>query len=89
MFQVGRHAFVATNEFDPKRGIATFHQTWFVATGRLFRKQEVAVRERAYRDAEVRRMLRAAGFRVASVKTQREVEGRPARLLYTAIKRAR
>jgi SAM-dependent methyltransferase len=89
MFQVGRHVFVASNEFDPKRGIATFHQTWFVATGRLFRKQEVAVRERAYPDAEVRRMLRAAGFRVASVKTQRQVEGRPARLLYTAIKRAR
>lgn len=87
--RVGRHAFVATNEFDPKRDIATFRQTWFVAKGRLLRKQKVTVRERAYPDAEVRRMLRAAGLRVASVKTQREVEGRPARLLYTAIKRAR
>jgi SAM-dependent methyltransferase len=27
MFSVGRHTFVATNEFDAKRGIATFHQT--------------------------------------------------------------
>jgi len=89
LFRVGRNAFVATNEFDPTRGIATFHLTWFVATGRRFRKQEVTVRERAYPDAEVRRMLRAAGLRVASVKTQREIEGRPARLLYTAIKRAR
>lgn len=85
MFHVGPHTFVATNEFDPKRRIATFHQTWFVAKGRLFEKRKVTVRERAYPDAEVRRMLRTAGFKVASVKTQREVDGRPARLVYTAI----
>ncbi len=85
MFRAGRNTFVATNEFDPKRGIATFHQTWFVAKGRLFEKREVTVRERAYPDAEVRRMLRTARFKVASVKTQREVDGRPARLVYTAI----
>ncbi len=85
LFHAGRHWFVATNEFDAKSGVATFHHTWFVARGRLFEKREVTIRERAYPDADVRRMLRAAGFRVANVKTQREVDGRPARLLYTAI----
>jgi len=85
MLRAGPHTIVATNEYNAKSGIATFHQTWFVARGRLFEKREVTVRERAYPDAEVRRMLRVAGFRVASVRTQREVDGRPARLLYTAI----
>jgi SAM-dependent methyltransferase len=85
MCRAGRHVFVAANRFDPKRGIATFRHTWFVATGRLFEKRDVTVRERAYDEADVRRMLHAAGFRVASVKVQREVEGKAARLLYTAI----
>jgi hypothetical protein len=53
MFRIGRHACVATNEFDPKSDIATLHQTWFVAKGRLFRKQEVTVRQRAYRHAKI------------------------------------
>jgi len=87
LFRAGRHVFVATNEFDPKRGIATFHHTWFVAKGRLFEKREVTVRERAYPDADVQHMLRTAGFRVANVTAQRKVEGKPARLLYTAIRR--
>jgi SAM-dependent methyltransferase len=86
LLRAGRDFFVATNEFDAKSGIATFHQTWFVAKGRLFEKRTVTVRERAYPDVEVRRMLRAAGFRVASARTQREVEGEPARLLYVAIR---
>ncbi len=85
LFHAGPHFFVATNEFDPRSGIATFHQAWFVKKGRLFEKRDVTVRERAYRDAHVRRMLRSAGFRVAGVKAQAEIDGQPMRLLYTAV----
>ncbi len=85
VFRVGPHLLVAANEFDPGSGIATFRHAWFVRKGRLFEKRDVTVRERAYPDAEVRRLLRAAGFRVAAVTTQAALDGRPMRLLYTAV----
>ncbi len=88
LFRTKRDYFVATNEYDEASGIATFHQTWFIAKGRLYDKKEVTVRERSYADEDVRRMLVAAGFSVASVSTQYEIEGRPARLIYTALKQA-
>jgi SAM-dependent methyltransferase len=87
MFRAGRHVCIASNAFDQARGIATFRHTWFVAKGRMFARREVTVRERAYADRDVRRMLRSAGFTVASVTTQREIDGQPARLLYTAVAR--
>jgi ubiquinone/menaquinone biosynthesis C-methylase UbiE len=89
MFRAGRNLCIASNAFDQARGIATFHHTWFVANGRMFAKREVTVRERAYADSDVRRMLRAAGFKVASVTTQRKIDGQPSRLLYTAVARPR
>ncbi len=86
LFRVGPHAFTAYNEFDAAAGIAAFHQLWFVKQGRLFRKVEVSVRERAFDDAEVRRMLRAAGLRLERVTVQRRLKGRPIRKIYLAIK---
>jgi len=82
--RLGAHAFTSYNEFDAATGIATFHQLWFVKQGRLFRKFEVAVRERAFDDAEVRRMLREAGLRLERVTAQRRLKGRPIRKLYLA-----
>ena len=89
VFHAGRNVCIASNAFDRARAVATFHHTWFVAKGRMFAKREVTVRERAYADSDVRRMLRAAGFTVASVTTQREIDGQPSRLLYTAVARPR
>jgi SAM-dependent methyltransferase len=86
LFRVGPHAFTAYNAFDAATGIATFHQLWFVKQGRLFRKFEVSVRERAFDDAEVRRMLRAAGLRLDRVTVQRRLKGRPIRKVYLATK---
>jgi ubiquinone/menaquinone biosynthesis C-methylase UbiE len=84
LFRTGRHLYIADNAFDPSSGIATFHQVWFVARGPLYRKVELAVRERAYEDRTVRRLLRRAGLPLVSVRVQRRVEGRPARKLYLA-----
>jgi ubiquinone/menaquinone biosynthesis C-methylase UbiE len=84
LFRVGPHAFTAHNEFDAASGIATFHQLWFIKRGRLFRKVEVSVRERAFDDAEIRRMLRESGLRVERVTVQRRLKGRPIRKVYLA-----
>jgi ubiquinone/menaquinone biosynthesis C-methylase UbiE len=84
LFQVGPHTFTAYNEFDASSGIATFHQVWFIKQGRLFRKVEVSVRERAFGDAEIRRMLRESGLRVERVTVQRRLKGRPIRKVYLA-----
>jgi ubiquinone/menaquinone biosynthesis C-methylase UbiE len=86
--RLGPHAFTSYNEFDAATGFATFHQLWFVKQGRLFRKVEVSVRERAFDDAEVRRMLRAAGLRLERVRVQQRLKGRPARKVYLAFKPA-
>lgn len=89
LFRMKRDYFVGTNAYDETSGIATFRQTWFIAKGRLYEKKEVTIRERAYGEEDVRRMLVAAGFCVTRVSTQYEVEGRPARLIYTALKQPR
>ncbi|MCX6552572.1 MAG: class I SAM-dependent methyltransferase [Acidobacteria bacterium] len=86
LFRVGPHAFTAYNAFDSKSGVATFHQLWFVKQGRLFRKVEVSVRERAFDDADIRLMLRAAGLRLERVTVQRRLNGRPVRKVYLAAK---
>ena len=88
LFRVGPNAFTAYNEFNAASGIATFRQLWFVKQGRLFRKVEVSVRERAYEEAEVRRMLRKAGLRLERVSVQRRLKGRPVRKLYLVVKPA-
>jgi len=88
LFRVGPHVFTAVNEFDPASGVATFHQLWFVRQGRLYRRMEVAVRERSYEDAALRRMLRAAGLRLEGVTVQRRLKGRPIRKLYLAVRTA-
>ena len=88
LFRLGPHAFTAYNEFDAASGIAIFHQLWFVKQGRLFRKVEVSVRERAFDDAEVRRMLRDAGLRLERVTVQRRLKGRPIRKVYLAVRPA-
>jgi len=86
LFRAGPHAFTSYNEFDAATGIATFHQLWFVKQGRLFRKVEVSVRERAFDDAEIRRMLRAAGLPLERVTVQRRLKGRPIRKVYLAVR---
>jgi len=84
LFHVGRHWYAADNAFDPATGVATFRQVWFVARGRLYRRMDVTVRERAYDDRGLRRMLRRAGLRLVKVQVQRKVAGRPGRKVYLA-----
>ena len=86
LFRAGPHVFTAYNALDPKTGIATFNQLWFVREGRLYRKVLVSVRTRSYEDAGVRRMLRAAGLRLERVLVMRRLNGRPIRKLYVALK---
>jgi ubiquinone/menaquinone biosynthesis C-methylase UbiE len=87
-FRVGPHVFFAYNAFDPSSGVATFNQLWFLKHGSLFRKALVTVRTRSFADTELRRMLRAAGFRLEKVSVLRRIKGRPIRKLYVAVKRA-
>jgi ubiquinone/menaquinone biosynthesis C-methylase UbiE len=86
LFRVGPHVFTAYNAFDPKSGVATFNQLWFMKVGRLHRKVLVSVRERSYEDAELRRMLREAGLRLERVTVQRRLKGRPGRRVYLAVR---
>ena len=86
LFRVGAHAFTAYHEFEAASGVATFHHLWFVKQGRLFRKFEVMVRERAFDDVQVRVMLRAAGLRLEHVTVQRRLDGWPIRKVYLAAK---
>jgi ubiquinone/menaquinone biosynthesis C-methylase UbiE len=89
LFRVGPHFFMAYNEYDPKRRIATFHQLWFVKRGGTYRKREVVVQERSYCTAEIRRMIKKAGLRLLKLKIQSKLEGRPIRMLYLARKSGR
>jgi ubiquinone/menaquinone biosynthesis C-methylase UbiE len=84
IFRAGRHWYVADNAFDPATGVATFRQHWFVAQGPLYRRMEITVRERAYEDRDLRRMLRRAGMELVETRVQRTVAGRPGRKLYLA-----
>jgi ubiquinone/menaquinone biosynthesis C-methylase UbiE len=86
MFPIGPHYMMATNLYDPSKRIATFHQRWFVKKGRLFEMRDIEVQERAYRPSEIRRMVRTAGFRLIRARVQREIEGKPVRMLYLARK---
>jgi SAM-dependent methyltransferase len=88
LFRLGPHAFMAHNEFDATSGIATFHQLWFVKQGRLFRKIEVSVRERAFDDAEIRNTLRSAGLRLERLTVQGRLKSRAIRNVYLAVKPA-
>jgi SAM-dependent methyltransferase len=89
LFRAGPDVFTAYNAFDPKAGVATFHQLWFVRHGRLYRKVLVSVKERSFEDAELRRMLREAGLRLEEIQVMRRLKGRPIRKLYVAAKRGR
>jgi ubiquinone/menaquinone biosynthesis C-methylase UbiE len=84
LLRAGRHWYVADNAFDPKTDVADFRQVWFVAQGSLYRRFEVTVRERAYDDRELRRMLGRAGMELVEVRVQRTIAGRPGRKLYLA-----
>jgi ubiquinone/menaquinone biosynthesis C-methylase UbiE len=84
LFQVGPHWYMAENRFDPATGVAEFRQVWFLAEDGRYRRMDVNVRERAYEDREVRRMLRHAGMHVLEARVQRKVAGRPGRKLYLA-----
>lgn len=86
LFRLGPHAFTAYNEFDPRTGVATFHQLWFVKRGRFYRKLEVTVRERAYDRAAIRRMLRQAGMRLVTVRAQRSMGAKPIRDYFLAVR---
>lgn len=85
LFRVGPHYFMGYNEYDRRR-LATFHQLWFVARGRLYERREVTVHERGYPAPAIRAMLRKAGLLVVSVRVQRRLGGQPARLLFIARK---
>jgi ubiquinone/menaquinone biosynthesis C-methylase UbiE len=84
LFRAGPHVFMASNEFDERTGIATFRQLWFVRRGRLYQRRLVTVRERAFRDSDIRAMLRRAGLPLVKVSTQVRVDGKPGRKLYLA-----
>jgi SAM-dependent methyltransferase len=86
LFRAGPDVFMAHNAFDRKTGIATFNQLWFVKQGSLYRKILVTVNERSFEDAELRRMLRAAGLRLGKVRVIQRLKGRPTRKLYVAVK---
>jgi ubiquinone/menaquinone biosynthesis C-methylase UbiE len=88
LFRAGSDVFVATNAFDRRTGLATFHQLWFVKRRSLYRKILATVKERSFEDAELRRMLRAAGLRLEEVRVMRRLKGRPIRKLYVAVKRS-
>ncbi|HQR45083.1 MAG TPA: class I SAM-dependent methyltransferase [Thermoanaerobaculia bacterium] len=89
LFRAGPDVFMATNAFDRKTGLATFRQLWFVRQGTLYRRVPVTVKTRSYEDAEIRRMLRAAGLRLEKISVLRRLKGRPFRKLYVAVRRAR
>jgi ubiquinone/menaquinone biosynthesis C-methylase UbiE len=86
LLRAGPHWYMADNAFDRSTGVATFRQVWFVAHGRLYRKMEITVRERAYDDRDLRRMLHRAGMDLVRVWAQRDVEGRPGRKVYLAVR---
>ena len=85
LLRAGPHWYMADNAFDRTTGVATFRQVWFVAHGRLYRKMEITVRERAYDDRDLRRMLHRAGMGLVRVWAQRDVEGEPGRKVYLAV----
>ncbi len=87
LFRVGPDVFMATNAFDRRTGIATFQQLWFVKQRNLYRRVLVTVNERSFEDAELRRMLRAAGLHLEEISVMRRLKGRPIRKLYVAVKR--
>lgn len=87
LFHAGPDVFVASNAFDPQTGIATFNQLWFVKHGQLYRKILVTVKERSFEDADLRSMLRNAGFHLEKISVMRRLKGRPIRKLYVAVKR--
>ncbi len=89
LFKAGPDVFMATNALDRKTGLATFNQLWFVKQGNLYRKVLVTVQERSFEDAEVRRMLRAAGLHLETIRIMQRMKGRPVRKLYVAVKRGR
>lgn len=86
LFRVGPDVFMAYNAFDRKTGVATFHQLWFVRRGRRYERSLVTVKTRSFEDARLRRMLRAAGFRLEQASVMRRVKGRPFRKLYVAVR---
>jgi hypothetical protein len=75
---------MASNEYDSSSGIASFHHLGFVAKGRMYEKREVKVQERAYCTAEIRQMLKKAGLQLIKVKIQRQIAGKPIRIIYVA-----
>ena len=95
LFRVGEHYFVAVNEYDRRRHLATFHQHWFVARAGaglrardLYEHREVVVQERAYPRGALVAMLRRAGLRTLAIRAQRKVDGKPARLLFVTAREA-
>ncbi len=84
LYRIGPHYCMSFNEYNARRGVATFHQLWFVKNGRSFEKREIKVQERAYSTILIRRMLAASDLRLLNVSTQRRLEGRPIRLLFLA-----
>ncbi len=87
LVRAGPDVFTAYNAFDPKTGIATFNQLWFVKHSKLYRRILVTVKERSYEDVELRRLLRAAGLHLEEIRVVRRLKGRPVRKLYVAVKR--
>lgn len=82
LFTVGKHYFVATNNYDAGKRIVTFRQLWFVRKGEVYKRRIVRVQEAAYTQAQVRDMLRKAGFRIVEKSPNIKIEGKVARLLY-------
>jgi SAM-dependent methyltransferase len=87
LFRVGPNCFMAYHEYDSRRQVATFHQLWFLKKGRLYEKREITVQERAFSTSEIRQMLEKAGLQLLKHEIQREMEGKPIRIIYLARRR--
>jgi len=84
LYHLAANYFMAFNEYDPKRRIATFHQRWFVKRRRLYEMREIKVQERTYTTEEIHRMLKKAKLRPLKLEVQRKLGGKAIRILYLA-----
>lgn len=82
LFPVGKHYFIASNKYNPKTQIAEFRQLWFVKESGKYKKVDIRIKERAYKENEIAEMLKQAGLILLRLQVQRKIEGKASRLLY-------
>ena len=78
--------FISKNPYDKKNKIITFKQIWFIRKGQLYERKDFAVKETYYTDAELKNMLKKAGFKKIETKVQSRRKSKPTRMIYVAVK---